>query len=173
MNLEDLLYEIYNDGLYDEVMELAGKLRRRERNLETKELIDMAYQIVKEDKENKKKNRKRRWKRRFLKRRRQWQEELEKQLFEYNNFEQIKKIANLNQLAAIKMEVQRNYPPKNNFLKKIRKLCNEKGIVLGMVLFIPSLLFSQFNLIAAKKISENLAFENISNPSKIALSTFW
>ena len=50
--------------------------------------------------------------------------------FEYNNFEQIKKIANLNQLAAIKMEVQRNYPPKNNFLKKIRKLCNEKGIVL-------------------------------------------
>tara|TARA_Y100000816_G_scaffold292382_1_gene287353 strand:+ start:580 stop:756 length:177 start_codon:yes stop_codon:yes gene_type:complete len=58
MNLEDLLYEIYNDGLYDEVMELAGKLRRRERNLETKELIDMAYQIVKEDKENKKKNKK-------------------------------------------------------------------------------------------------------------------
>ena len=58
MNLEDLLYEIYNDGLYDEVMELAGKLRRRERNLETKELIDMAYQIVKEDKENKKKDKK-------------------------------------------------------------------------------------------------------------------
>jgi hypothetical protein len=58
MNLEDLLYEIYNDGLYDEVMELAGKLRRRERNLETKELIDMAYQIVKEDKKNKKKNKK-------------------------------------------------------------------------------------------------------------------
>ena len=58
MNLEDLLYEIYNDGLYDEVMELAGKLRRRERNLETKELIDMAYQIVKEDRENKKKDKK-------------------------------------------------------------------------------------------------------------------
>ena len=50
--------------------------------------------------------------------------------FEYNNFEQIKKIANNNQLAAIKMEVQRNFPPKNNFLQKIRKLCNEKGIVL-------------------------------------------
>ena len=58
MNLEDLLYEIYNDGLYDEVMELAGKLRRRERNLETKELIDMAYQIIKEDKENKKEDKK-------------------------------------------------------------------------------------------------------------------
>ena len=50
--------------------------------------------------------------------------------FEYNSFEQIKKIANQNQLAAIKMEVQRNFPPKNNFLQKIRKLCNEKGIVL-------------------------------------------
>ena len=58
MSLEDLLYEIYNDGLYDEVMELAGKLRRRERNLETKELIDMAYQIIKEDKENKKEDKK-------------------------------------------------------------------------------------------------------------------
>ena len=50
--------------------------------------------------------------------------------FEYNNFEQIKKIANQNQLAAIKMEVQRNFPPKNNFLQKIRKLCDKKGIVL-------------------------------------------
>tara|TARA_A100001011_G_C14187943_1_gene789930 strand:- start:559 stop:1248 length:690 start_codon:yes stop_codon:yes gene_type:complete len=28
------------------------------------------------------------------------------------------------------MEVQRNFAPKNNFLQKIRKLCNEKGIVL-------------------------------------------
>ena len=50
--------------------------------------------------------------------------------FEYNNFDQIKKIANTNNLAAIKMEVQRNFPPKDNFLQKIRKLCNEKGIVL-------------------------------------------
>ena len=58
MNLEDLLYEIYNDGLYDEVMELASKLRRRERHLETKDIIDMAYQIIKEDKENKKEDKK-------------------------------------------------------------------------------------------------------------------
>ena len=50
--------------------------------------------------------------------------------FDYNNFEQIKKIADENNLAAIKMEVQRNFPPKNNFLQKIRKLCNQKGIVL-------------------------------------------
>jgi len=50
-SLEDLLYEIYNDGLYDEVMDLANKLRSRERNLETKDLIDMAYQMIKENKE--------------------------------------------------------------------------------------------------------------------------
>ena len=28
------------------------------------------------------------------------------------------------------MEVQRNFPPKNNFLQKIRTLCNKKGIIL-------------------------------------------
>jgi glutamate-1-semialdehyde 2,1-aminomutase len=50
--------------------------------------------------------------------------------FEYNNFKQIEKISNQNKLAAIKMEVQRNFPPKKNFLKKIRKLCNQNGIVL-------------------------------------------
>jgi glutamate-1-semialdehyde aminotransferase/CMP-N-acetylneuraminic acid synthetase len=50
--------------------------------------------------------------------------------FEYNNFEQLEKISKNNELAAIKMEVQRNFPPKKNFLKKIRKLCDKKGIVL-------------------------------------------
>ena len=50
--------------------------------------------------------------------------------FEYNNFEQLEKISNNHDLAAIKMEVQRNFPPKKNFLKKIRKLCDQKGIVL-------------------------------------------
>ena len=50
--------------------------------------------------------------------------------FEYNNFKQIEKISNQNKLAAIKMEVQRNFPPKKNFFKKIRKLCNQNGIVL-------------------------------------------
>ena len=50
--------------------------------------------------------------------------------FEYNNFDQLEKIAQNNELAAIKMEVQRNFPPKENFLKKIRKLCDKKGIVL-------------------------------------------
>ena len=35
--------------------------------------------------------------------------------FEYNNFKQIEKISNQNKLAAIKMEVQRNFPPKKIF----------------------------------------------------------
>ena len=50
--------------------------------------------------------------------------------FTYNNFKELKKISNNNDLAAIKMEVQRTYPPEPNFLESIRKLCNEKGIVL-------------------------------------------
>jgi glutamate-1-semialdehyde 2,1-aminomutase len=50
--------------------------------------------------------------------------------FEYNNFEQLKKISNNHKLAAIVMEVSRNEKPKNNFLKKIRDLANKKNIVL-------------------------------------------
>ena len=50
--------------------------------------------------------------------------------FEYNNFEQLENISNNNDLAAVKMEVQRNFLPKKNFLKKIRNLCDKKGIVL-------------------------------------------
>ena len=50
--------------------------------------------------------------------------------FEYNNFEQLEKISSNHDLAAVKMEVQRNFPPKKNFLKRIRNLCDKKGIVL-------------------------------------------
>ena len=50
--------------------------------------------------------------------------------FEYNNFEQLEKISSNHDLAAVKMEVQRNFPPKKNFLKRIRSLCDKKGIVL-------------------------------------------
>jgi len=50
--------------------------------------------------------------------------------FEYNNFNQIKDIVKNNDLAAIKMEVQRNFIPKNNFLEKIRNLCDRKKIIL-------------------------------------------
>ena len=38
--------------------------------------------------------------------------------FEYNNFEQLEKISSNHDLAAVKMEVQRNFPPKKKFLEK-------------------------------------------------------
>lgn len=52
--------------------------------------------------------------------------------FFYNDFEGLLKIVNENEndLAAVKMEVSRNMEPKDNFLQKIRQLCNERGIIL-------------------------------------------
>ncbi len=50
--------------------------------------------------------------------------------FEYNNYEQLEKIINENDIGIIKMEVQRDNFPKNNFLKKIRKISKEKSIIL-------------------------------------------
>ena len=50
--------------------------------------------------------------------------------FSFNKFDQIKNIVNSNELAAIKIEVQRNLPPSNEFLNGIRKLCDDNGIVL-------------------------------------------
>ena len=50
--------------------------------------------------------------------------------FEYNNFNQLKKIVSTKNIGVIKMEVQRNIKPKSNFLYKVRKLAKEKNIVL-------------------------------------------
>ena len=50
--------------------------------------------------------------------------------FEYNNFESLKKIVAEHELAAIKMEVQRDSDPENNFLSKVQKLAKQKKIVL-------------------------------------------
>ena len=50
--------------------------------------------------------------------------------FEYNNFNQLKKIVDNNQIGVIKMEVKRNEEPKNDFLEKVRKLADQKNIVL-------------------------------------------
>ena len=50
--------------------------------------------------------------------------------FTYNDFEQLKKIVEKNDIGAIKMEVSRNQKPKNNFLQNIRSLCNKKKIIL-------------------------------------------
>ena len=50
--------------------------------------------------------------------------------FLYNDFEGLKKIINSKNIGIIKMEVMRNEPPRNNFLKKVRKLATEKNIIL-------------------------------------------
>ena len=50
--------------------------------------------------------------------------------FEYNNFSQLEKIVKKNNIGVIKMEVFRNYPPKDDFLLKVRDLATKKKIVL-------------------------------------------
>ena len=52
--------------------------------------------------------------------------------FNYNNFDQIEKIINKygKNIAAVKMEVQRDHLPKNNFLKKIRMITKKNNILL-------------------------------------------
>ena len=50
--------------------------------------------------------------------------------FPYNNFDYLVKLVNKKNIGIIKMEVMRNFEPKNNFLKKVRKLCNKKKIIL-------------------------------------------
>ena len=50
--------------------------------------------------------------------------------FRYNNYTELEFIAENNDLAAIKMEVQRSEPPKDNFLQKVRALCDRKNIIL-------------------------------------------
>ncbi|MDB2382133.1 aminotransferase class III-fold pyridoxal phosphate-dependent enzyme [Candidatus Pelagibacter bacterium] len=50
--------------------------------------------------------------------------------FPYNNFEYLFKLVKKKNIGIIKMEVMRNIEPQNNYLQKIRKLCNEKKIIL-------------------------------------------
>ena len=50
--------------------------------------------------------------------------------FEYNKIDQFKKIVKTHKIKILKMEVQRNIPPVNNFLKEIREICNKNKIVL-------------------------------------------
>ena len=50
--------------------------------------------------------------------------------FEYNNFNQLKKIVRKKNIGVIFMEVSRNYKPKDNFLKKVRKLADDHKIIL-------------------------------------------
>lgn len=50
--------------------------------------------------------------------------------FPYNDFDYLLKLINKKNIGIIKMEVMRNIQPKNNFLKKIREICNKKKIIL-------------------------------------------
>ena len=50
--------------------------------------------------------------------------------FLYNDFEALKKIVKERNIGVIKMEVERNIKPKNNFLQKVRKIADENNIVL-------------------------------------------
>ena len=52
------------------------------------------------------------------------------QPFSFNKFEQLKKISDDYNLAAVKMEVHRSVPPDKGFLENVRNLCTKKGIVL-------------------------------------------
>ncbi len=50
--------------------------------------------------------------------------------FNMNDLDNFKKIAYENDLAAVKMEVERSMPPNNGFLESIREICNKLGIIL-------------------------------------------
>lgn len=50
--------------------------------------------------------------------------------FNYNNFEELLEIVNREDIGVIKMEVSRNHGPVDDFLKKVRSLATERGIVL-------------------------------------------
>jgi|TARA_B100000787_G_scaffold170269_1_gene165467 glutamate-1-semialdehyde 2,1-aminomutase len=50
--------------------------------------------------------------------------------FLYNDFKGLEELVAKKNIGIIKMEVYRNILPKNNFLKKIRNLCNKKKIIL-------------------------------------------
>jgi glutamate-1-semialdehyde aminotransferase len=50
--------------------------------------------------------------------------------FNYNNFEELKSIVDNNNIGVIKMEVIRNFQPKDNFLQKVRDLATKNNIVL-------------------------------------------
>lgn len=50
--------------------------------------------------------------------------------FHYNNFEELKTLVEEHDIGTIKMEVERNNGPEDDFLLKVRKLATDKNIVL-------------------------------------------
>jgi glutamate-1-semialdehyde 2,1-aminomutase len=50
--------------------------------------------------------------------------------FNYNNFIELEELIQNNDIGVIKMEVQRNEPPKDGFLEKVRKIATKNNIIL-------------------------------------------
>jgi glutamate-1-semialdehyde 2,1-aminomutase len=50
--------------------------------------------------------------------------------FQYNNYLELEEIVSNHDIGVIKMEVQRNEPPIDGFLEKVRQLATKNGIVL-------------------------------------------
>ena len=50
--------------------------------------------------------------------------------FNYNDIDSLERIMNKYRLAAVKMEVERNQPPQNSFLQKVRDLCDKFNVPL-------------------------------------------
>ena len=50
--------------------------------------------------------------------------------FPYNNFEYLLKLIKKKKIGIIKMEVMRNIKPQAEFLKKVRRICDDKKIIL-------------------------------------------
>ena len=50
--------------------------------------------------------------------------------FLYNDFEELENLVRNYDIGVIKMEVQRNFPPKEGYLQKVRKLATDNNIVL-------------------------------------------
>ena len=50
--------------------------------------------------------------------------------FNYNEFDELSKIVETNNIGVIKMEVVRNFGPEDNFLQKVRELATNRNIVL-------------------------------------------
>lgn len=50
--------------------------------------------------------------------------------FLYNDFEELENLVHNHDIGVIKMEVQRNFPPTEGYLQKVRKLATDNSIVL-------------------------------------------
>jgi len=50
--------------------------------------------------------------------------------FRYNQFEELESLVKREVIGIVKMEVERNEPPRPGYLQKIRKMCSDRDIVL-------------------------------------------